>query len=739
MKLIIISNRLPVTLINDNSKICFQQSIGGLATGLNTFLEEYTKNKTLEWLWVGWPGIIPDHRIKKEDYSKELQKQNFSPVFLSEKTMDKFYQGFCNKTLWPLFHYFTSFATYDEENWLTYKAVNEVFANKLMSIIEPDDIVWVNDYHFFLLPSLLRARFPHIPIGFFLHIPFPSYEVFQLIPKKWRFELLNGVLGSDLIGFHTHEYCHHFLKSVLLTLGYEHNMGLITTEDRLIKIHTFPMSIAFHKIQQIASSKETDGNKKKLLASLKQNKIILSVDRLDYTKGIINRLNAYELFLEKNSEWHKKITLILIVAPSRFNVSHYQTMKKKVDEFVGQINGRFGDVSWTPILYQYKSVEFPDLIALYNISDVLLVTPIRDGMNLIAKEYIASKTNKKGILILSETAGSAKELTESIIVNPNNIEEIVDAIKDALNLSEEEQIFRNNIMQRRLKNYDIIHWGNEFMNHLKQTKEQQILLSAKVMSPKEKDMFILDFNQAKQRLVLLDYDGTLVPYTATPKTAKPTPNVISTLCLLASDPRNHVVIISGRDKDTLNQWFYSLNLYLVGEHGAWIKEINENWKVLVPTTCDWKEPVIALLDKYVDRLPGAFIEEKEFSIAWHYRNADHEQSIQIVKELVDNLVNLVANGDLQVLCGNKVIEIRNASLNKGNATMHFISNNHYDFILSIGDDVTDEDMFKVLPDSAYSIKVGIGTSNAKFNIKNQNEVINLLNSLLPEHLLSLAV
>lgn len=728
MRLIIVSNRLPITVVKNKSQIYFQKSIGGLATGLNTFLEEYREDKAIECLWVGWPGTTSDYSINQQ-LTRELQQQNYVPIFFSEKFIDKFYKGFCNKTLWPLFHYFTALADYNEDNWFAYKAANEDFAHELVKIIKPDDLVWVNDYHLFLLPSFLRLHYPHTPIGFFLHIPFPAYEVFQAIPQKWRTELLNGVLGSDLIGFHTHEYCQHFLKSVFFTLGYEHHMGLISTENKIIKTDIFPMGIAFNKIQKIANSKETQNSKEKLQKSLPNNKIILSIDRLDYTKGIINRLHAYELFLEKNPDWRQKITLFLLVAPSRDGLAHYRSMKKKIEELVGHINGKFGAINWMPIFYQYKSVEFQDLIAFYEISDVILVTPIRDGMNLIAKEYIASKINKKGVLILSETAGAAKELSEAIIVNPNSIEEVSEAIKEALNLKEQEQIIRNQSMQNRLKNYDVVCWGNEFINNLIQTKDHQKLFSVRAMLPKDKDEFILNFNAGTQRLILLDYDGTLVPYALNPQFAKPTPNVINTLYSLTADTKNHVVIISGRDKETLNQWFESLDISLVGEHGAWIKEIGKSWNTLAPTQCDWKKSILSLLHKYINRLPGAFIEEKDFSIAWHYRNTSPNQYPQIVKELTDILVHLVANSDLQILSGNKVIEIRNAWLNKGNAALNFINKYHYDFILAIGDDITDEDMFKILPENAYSIKVGIESSQAKFNIKNQMQVISLLNLL----------
>lgn len=362
---------------------------------------------------------------------------NCYPVFISKKDIEKFYYGFCNKTIWPLFHYFTSFAVYDEDYWLNYKKVNELFCSTILEIIKPDDVVWIQDYHLMLLPKLLREKIQN-PVGFFLHIPFPTFEIFRLLPTKWRTEILTALLAADLLGFHTHDYTQDFLRCVLRILGYEHSMGEIAFNGHIVKVDTFPMGIDFTIFYTAQNREDVKKEKEELLKSLGGYKVILSVDRLDYTKGILNRLYAYENFLEKNPQWHKKVVLVLVVVPSRIGVEHYKQMKKQVDEVVGEINGRFGDINWTPILYQFKFLPFHQLVPLYSVSDLCLVTPLRDGMNLVAKEYIASRTDKTGVLILSEMAGASKELREAIIINPNNIEEIADALKLALEISEEE-------------------------------------------------------------------------------------------------------------------------------------------------------------------------------------------------------------------------------------------------------------------------------------------------------------
>ncbi len=730
MRLLVVSNRLPITIIEKEGKLRFKESVGGLVSGLSAYLDSlsgssFTKS---EYIWVGWPGIAVDDKTKEELRLKALTEFHAYPVFLSEKVMEKFYHGFCNKTIWPLFHYFPSYAVYEEDYWLHYKKVNEAFCDAVMEIIKPDDVVWVHDYHLMLLPRLLREKISN-PIGFFLHIPFPSYEIFRLLPEKWRKEMLEGLLGADLIGFHTHDYTQYFLRCALRILGYEHNIGKLILEDHIAKADTFPMGIDFQKFYNAVNSQEVQEERAKLKKTLADFKVILSIDRLDYTKGIINRLQGYEIFLEKNPQWRGKIILVLRVVPSRIGVEQYQQMKKQIDELVGRINGRFGNIYWTPISYQYRFLPFHHLVALYNIADVALITPLRDGMNLIAKEYITTRTDKAGVLILSEMAGASKELGEAIRINPNNREEIADAIKEALEMPLEEQVRRNQIMQNRLKRYDVTKWADDFIQKLLSIREEQKRFNAKLLG-NYSEQLINDFKKAKRRLILLDYDGTLVPFAGHPQMAKPGEELLKILRLLSEDQKTDIVLISGRDKDTLQNWFGTLSIGLVAEHGIWIKKKNENWIMTQPLTSDWKSRIIPILEMYADHLPGAFVEEKEFSIAWHYRAADPELGSIRAKELMDDLVNFTANIDVQVLQGSKVVEVRNAGVNKGTAGLYWISKNDFDFIMAIGDDWTDEDLFKVLPEKSYSIKVGMTPSHARFNLHNYKEVQKLIEDIV---------
>jgi len=733
MRLIIISNRLPFIVEQEKGKFVLREGAGGLVSGLSAYLDSLKGSRFTErrdYLWVGWAGAAIKSKKTEELKERLYSEYNAFPIFISEKLIEKFYNGFCNKTLWPLFHYFPTYAVYEEEYWNHYKSVNEIFCECVAQILRPDDVVWIHDYHLMLLPGLLRKKMPQATIGFFLHIPFPSYEIFRLLPVQWRTEILEGLLGADLIGFHTYDYTQYFLRCVLRILGLEHNMGQFILGDRIVKADTFPMGIDFLKFHNAQRQPEIREEIEKNIKPLAGMKVILSIDRLDYTKGILNRLQGYQLFLERYPQWHDKTVLALVVVPSRIGVEHYQRMKRQIDELAGDINGRFGNIHWTPVLYQYRYLPFNQLMALYGVSDIAMITPLRDGMNLIAKEYIAARTDRKGVLILSEMAGASKELGEAIIINPNDREEIALSLKKALEISEDEQVSRNKIMQQRLKQNNVVHWANYFIKELHSLKDEQKKFNISILSSSLKKRLVEDFKKASKKIIFLDYDGTLVPFEKNPKLAKPPKELLRTLQCLSKTENTDVILTSGRDKETLKKWFGGFNIRLIAEHGAWIKDKTKTWKTSKLLKNDWISQVRPILETYAKHLPGAFVEEKEFSIVWHYRAAEPELGALRAKELVDDLVHFTANIDIQVLQGSKVVEVRCGGVNKGNSGLLFLSRKKYDFILAIGDDWTDEDLFKILPSSAYSIKVGITSSYAKFNLRSYIEVRKLIEEIV---------
>lgn len=727
-RLVIVSNRLPVTAVEEDGKLKFKRSAGGLASGIKAYLDSLrgAAATTSEYLWVGWPGITLDDGELKDELRSKLLSIHSYPVFLREEDVDNFYRGFCNEVIWPLFHYFPTYGVYNNEYWLSYKKVNDVFRDTIVDLLRPNDVVWVHDYHLMLLPKLVREQAPEVPIGFFLHTPFPSYEIFRLLPGEWRREILEGLLGADLVGFHTYDYTQYFLRCLLRILGHEHQIGQLMIHGRPVKAGTFALGIDFGRFHNAVSDPKTKKKRDEFQKELEGLKIVLSVDRLDYTKGIINRLQGYEVFLNENPGWREKVTLLLIVVPSRAEIEQYMQMKKQIEEVVGRINGRFGSIGWTPIVYQYRSLSFHSLVALYSMSDVALVTPLRDGMNLVAKEYVASRLDQTGVLILSEMAGASQELGEAILINPNSVEEIADALKQALEMPEAVQRQRNQAMQKRLQRYDVVRWAQDFMGEMLSTTESQKEFVAKVLDSRARRQLVEDFKQASQRLIFLDYDGTLVPFAPTPEEAIPSERTLTILKRLAASPRTEMVLISGRDRETLEKWLGRLPVRLVAEHGAWMKGESGEWCMATPVTAEWKSRIRPLLEVYADRLPGSFVEEKQFSLAWHHRTADPQLGPIRAKELVDHLVDFTANSDIQILRGNKVVEVRSAGIDKGSTALYWLSQEGFDFILAIGDDWTDEDLFEVLPPRAYSIKVGLSESRARFYLNNEREVLQLL-------------
>ncbi|MFX1520012.1 MAG: bifunctional alpha,alpha-trehalose-phosphate synthase (UDP-forming)/trehalose-phosphatase [Promethearchaeota archaeon] len=725
-RLLIVSNRLPISIVKTDNKLDFKRSVGGLATGLSSFYKSY------ESLWIGWPGItLEEIEGKENEINARLKSEGCYPVYISQQDIESYYEGFCNKTVWPLFHYFTQHTKYDEVTWKRYKQVNKEFFDAIMKVIEPGDAIWVHDYHLMLLPKLIREEIPDATIGFFLHIPFPSFEVFRLLP--WRKEILNGLLGADLIGFHTFDYVRHFNSSVGRLLGYESTFGQITVDNRVIKVDTFPMGIDYERFANAVLESEVQEEIKQIRNEVGERKIIFSIDRLDYTKGILKRLESFDLFLDKNPEYEEKVTLILVAVPSRTGVEEYELLKKQLDELIGRINGQHGKIGWVPVWYLYQFLPFRILVALYYLADVALITPLRDGMNLIAKEFVATKIDgnraKKGVLILSEMAGAARELGEALIINPNDKEEIANALKEALTIPEEVQIENNTMMQERLRRYTVVRWAEEFMEGLSAIKRIQQELYGTKLTYERKKKLIDKYLKSNKRLILLDYDGTLVPFVKKPTKANPDAELLETLKSLNQNPKNTLVIISGRDKEILEKWFSTLKLEMIAEHGVWLKEKESTWQMIEPLRNDWKDEIRPLLELYVDRTPGALIEEKDFSLAWHYRRVDPELALIRAGELKAALLDLLANLNVAFLEGNKVIEIKNVGINKGKAALNWISKDTWNLILAIGDDVTDEDIFAVIPKSGYSIKVGLGPSHAKFSVKSFREVRSLLKEL----------
>ncbi len=727
-RLFLASNQLPVNIIRKENDFEVHPAEELTISGLKEFYSGY------ETRWIGLTGIDDLDLTIHEQHDLKINLAEFEciPLFPDPEDYDLYLHGFSRNTIWPLFHYFTQNAIYNDESWDAYVRVNQLYADQILQLVDEGDILWIHDFHLMLLPSMVKEKMPGLSIGLFMHIPFPSFEIFRLIP--WRVQIIEGILGADLVGFHTYDYVRHFLSCVRRIMGIETVFNRIRIEERVMKVDAFPKGINFKKFKesrenQVAQTKFQKEIESHIVA-YSSEKIILSIDKLNYTKGIPLRLRAYELFLRENPQYLEKVSLILLAMKSGETGEVYDSLKREVDELVGRINGNYGTITWMPVRYLNREFSIDELIDMYTIADIAIILPLRDGMNLVAKEYVATCYDGTGVLILSEMAGAAKELHESLIVNPNDLGDIVVAIKDALQMPDVEQIRRNKVMNQRLERYTIDRWANDFVKSLENVAEsQKTSLTRKVNVNRMKEI-VDKYNKSKQRILFLDYDGTLSGFKKNPEDALPDQELYDILAELLKDKRNTVTIISGRDKETLSRWFDDKwNIHFIAEHGVWIKDPGGEWHMLEQIDNTWKESILPLLEYYADQTPRSFIEHKNFSLVWHYRKADPDLGIQRAWELKDELRSLTSNLNLEIMDGDKVLEIKYSGINKGRAALNKMGDTEYDFIFAVGDDWTDEYTFEAMPEKAYTIKVGAKTTQANYYIENVAMVRKMLGCL----------
>ena len=717
---IIISNRLPIRIEKHGDELHFLPSEGGLATGLGTI---YKKDHNY---WIGWPGYIPEDEAEAQLITDKLKTLNLVPVFLTAEELEAYYEGFSNEILWPIFHDRLTYAVFDNNYWTAYQQVNQKFCAALLKHgITDKDELWIHDYQLMLLPQMIREYHEQISIGYFQHIPFPAEEIFRCIP--WRNELLQGLLGADIIAFHTYNDTQNFLNSCLTILELPNKNNTVQCRDREVNIEVFPMGIDFDKFHNLAKSDIVQAKVKDLKAQYQGQKIILSIDRLDYSKGIIERLMGFETLLQNQPELQGTIMLYMLVVPSRDNVAQYKALRDEIDRMVGQINAVYGTNAWTPIAYYYTSLAIEDISALYVAADICLVTSLKDGMNLVCKEYIASKAAKQdGVLILSEHAGASKELLDSILINPYSAQDIASSIQLALHMPQEEQRKRMRSNVQIVKKFSVFHWVKIFFLRLREIKSRQKQHTTRKIQATVKSSLLTRYKRSKRRLFFLDYDGTLIGFHKSPSAAIPTPKLQEMLAELQANPANQIVIISGRQYTDLGKWFGHAPYFLVAEHGAWTNYPDRKWFAPYDLTTSWKMPVRRIMAKLTNITPGSLIEEKSYSLAWHYRRVKDGLGLLRAQELVENLRYILPQYGLQLLMGDNVIEIKSNALNKGKAAVDIVADYKPDFIFAIGDDSTDEDMFYELPDSAITVKVGNKSSKADYYVENQKEAVELV-------------
>jgi len=708
-RLIVVSNRLPVTVAVSQGHATVRPSMGGLATGLRGPFERS------QGLWIGWPGDLSRLRDEARDAAlAELRRLRTLPVELSAEEVHSYYEDFSNGVLWPLFHYLLDRVPLHSKGWDAYRRVNAKFADVVVASYQPGDVIWVQDYQLLLLPELLRQRLPDARIGFFLHIPFPASEVFRMLP--WRAEVLRGMLGADLVGFHTPSYARNFGSAVVRLLGHEPMFDEVSVDGRTVRFRAYPMGID-------AAAFAGEGAPLEAGFHLAEGeRLLLGVDRLDYTKGIRRRMAAFERVLQRRPDLRGKLRMVQIAVPSREKVVAYEDFRARVEQTIGAINGRWSTLGTTAIHYLYRSFSQEQLISLYRAASVMLVTPLRDGMNLVAKEFAGARTDGDGVLVLSEFAGAAEEMPEALQVNPFDIDGMATAIEQALDMPETERRARMAGLHARVAQFDVHRWAENFLAALDEAPS-----AAAPLAPVLTVEAALTAARAAERMVVfLDYDGTLVKIVARPEMAAPDRELLALLEDLSQRPDCALHLVSGRPRAELERWFGALPIGLHAEHGMYSR-IEGDWVTRGAVPEDLRERVRATLEQVASCTPGSHVEVKAVGLAWHYRQAEPEHGAHQARQLRLHLREVLTGTPLEVLAGDKVVEVRLRGMHKGLVLRGLLGPG--DQALAIGDDRTDEDLFASLPEEALTVRVGRGPSVARFHLPDVAAVRALLRAL----------
>lgn len=703
-KLINVSNRLPVTLEEEE----IRKSSGGLVSALEGISGDY------DLQWIGWPGAeVPDPERQRR--VEEALQRDFGclPIFLDAQEIAGFYEGFSNSSLWPLLHYMPSRFRYEPQWWERYHAVNQRFAQKVLEVADGDDLVWVHDYHLMLLPQMLREARPSLKIGFFLHTPFPSYESFRCHPK--RGELAAGLLGADLIGFHTFGYLRHYCSATLRLLGLESEITQIHHQGRRTAVGVYPIGINAQRFEAELETPEFAGHLESFRMAHFAKRIILSVERMDYTKGILHRLDAIELFLAAR-ENRDDVVFVFVSVPSRGGVEEYRNLIAEVEGRIGELNGRYATLHNSPIHFIHASIGFPELCALYAVADVALVTPLIDGMNLVSKEFVACQREDPGVLILSEFAGAAAELSTALIVNPYDAQNVAASITEALDMPEDERVRRMEPMRERVLRVNAQHWARRFTHELAATPTAPEIAAPGARKAVQRLSAAL--SQHKKIAMFLDYDGTLREIERDPAAARPNADTHALLRKLQNRSGVDVTVISGRTPEDLESFLGAYDFGLIAEHGAAIRRPGcREWeRVDRNISYGWKEPILKLLRLYESSTPGSFVEQKRTSLVWHYRNTDPVYGSWKARELLTELAALTASEPLKVRQGKRIVEVTATQVNKGAAMLRVLDSARYDLVFCAGDDTTDEDMYQLDIPNLLSVHVGTEDTRAQFSV-----------------------
>ncbi|HET8937526.1 MAG TPA: bifunctional alpha,alpha-trehalose-phosphate synthase (UDP-forming)/trehalose-phosphatase [Polyangiales bacterium] len=715
-----VSNRLPVTMAGSSEEPTLLPSSGGLARALRE-LHEHSDGR-----WVGWLG---DAAKSEPGATNKLYEQaeamRLKPVPLRAREISLFYDGYSNAVLWPLFHYLLDKVRLEaSKEWRAYVDVNVRFADSIAAETRSGDTVWIHDYQLALVPALVRQRVPGARIGYFQHIPWPSSDVFRILPS--RREILTGLLGADLLGFQTDNDRQNFLHAVADVLKVDFQMHSVQWEERQVRVGVYPIGIDVESFER--NSPAIDATVAQVRAKTQGKTILLGVDRLDYTKGLPRRLLAIDHLLEREPGLRERLHYIQVAVPTREKVDAYAELRKTVNELVARINSKYGSPTDSPVLLLYRHISMEQLIAMYRVADIMLVTPLRDGMNLVAKEYVAARTDNRGCLILSEFAGAASELASALAVNPYDVSALAFTIQRALSMSPHEQHARMSEMRRAVSAQNVHRWARDFVDDLSRTVPS--IVHAK--SPaSELEQSVERLVAARHRTLLLDYDGTLVPIYELPSLAVPDEPLLHLLRALAADDRNSLHIITGRSQSSIEAWLGALPIWLHVEHGLRTRKPDGIWLPPLHQRPQYFERVAQLMEAYAQEARGAFVETKTTSLAFHYRRANPFVVQPVLAKLRSELGRELGP-EVELLDGHKVLEVRLKGVSKSSAVelaLMCVPTNSV--IMAAGDDRTDEDAFAVLPADAVTLRLGKGPSAARLRLDSPEELRAILARLLP--------
>jgi trehalose 6-phosphate synthase/phosphatase len=623
----------------------------------------------------------------------------------------------------------TERARFDPSWFTAYEEVNRRFAEVVLEVAEPGDRIWVHDYQLMRLPALLREARPDLTIGFFLHIPFPSHEVFRSVPE--RSELLRGMLGADLVGFHTFGYLRHFRSALLRTLDQESMPGSAVVDGRTVDLGVYPIGHnreAFDAVTATAEYREQLGG---LISEFGDRRMVLSVERLDYTKGIPQKLEAIDRFLARYPERLEDTVFFIVAVPSRQSVGAYRELTEEVQLAVGELNGRYSTLVRQPIHFHNRGVSMERLAALYAFADVALVTPLVDGMNLVAKEYIdcrGAPNARPGTLILSERAGAAQELAGAVLVNPYDADGVADAISAALSREGGARADVMEPMRRRVRKHDAAAWAQTFVAALDKERSEVHDAATEIA-----DQTIQRIAAARPLGIVLDYDGTLRGFVVRPEDAVPEPELFELLERLCALADVEVAIVSGRPESFLERHLGSLDLTLIAEHGFRHRHPGGEWADSNPQVdLSWIEVVLPILEQAADLTPGTHVEVKKSALVWHFRGADPEFGVWKAGELLEALTSVVANMPVEVHRGHKIVEVASQQVSKGASLEGLIQRWRPELTVACGDDRTDESMFRRrdVHSDLETVKVGPGETLAAWRLKNVSAMRRFLSQIV---------